>query len=356
MRIWILLLLWSLVGGPARADIEWLPEAQPLIELVALPGGGAPAHKGGHAGAYAALVAKTRARWVDPARAFFQGIVPKGLPTRVVYPFGGGDLVGALATYPQATEITTLSLEAAGDPRFLNGTRGRSLDGLLARFRDAFKWFLYNAHSKTTVLGSISGREVPGQMMFWFAGLAMLDYEPISLRYFKLGVDGAPEYFDREKGGDERFDNAELRFRKRGSPDAPVITYRHLRANLDDTNWKRRADLRAHLDAKGRIAAMTKAASFLLWSSEFSGIRDYLLAHADWMISDATGIPPRLAAPAGFQQTTYGRFDGPCLSAGQADVDAFKKLWKSQPERPLSFRYGYPDAKRQNHMMVMYKK
>lgn len=356
MRLWILLTLLTLVGGPARADIEWLPEARPLIELTALPAGGAHAHKGDHAKRFADLVAKTRGKWVDPARAFFPTIVPRGLPTRVVYPFGGGDLIGALATYPDASEITTMSLEAAGDVRVLSGARGRALDPLLAKFRDAFKWFLYNAHSKTTVMGSISGREVPGQLLFWFAGLAMLDYEPISLRYFQLAADGAPVYHDREKGGDERFDNAELQFRKRGSPDAPVITYRHLRANLDDTSWKRRADLRAHLLAKGRIAAMTKAASFLLWSSEFSGIRDYLLAQADWMVSDATGIPPRLAAPAGFTQTTYGAFDGPCLGASQTDVEAFRKLWKSQPARPLSFRYGYPDSKRQNHLMVTARK
>lgn len=353
MRLLLLLAILALVGGPARADIEWLPEAQPLIELTALPGGATHTHKSDHARRFAELVAKTRTKWVDPARAFFPAIVPKALPTRIVYPFGGGDLVGALATYPGATEITTMSLEAAGDARVLSGTRGRALEPLLAKFRDAFRWFLYNAHSKTTVMGSISGREVPGQLLFWFAGLAMLDYEPLSLRYFKLAADGTPEYYHREKGGDERFDNAELQFRKRNTPDAPVITYRHLRANLDDTNWKRRADLRAHLLAKGRIAAMTKAASFLLWSAEFSGIRDYLLAQADWMVSDATGIPPRLAGPAGFVQTTYGKFEGPCLGASQTDVEAFRKLWKGQPERGLPFRYGYPDSKRQNHLMVM---
>ena len=362
MRLWVGFAMLALVAGPgplarALADTEWLGEARPLIELVSLPKPGTPPVSE-HAKRFAELVARTRSRWVDPARAFFPGIVPKGLPPRVVYPFGGGDLVGALATYPEATEITTLSLEPAGDVRVFSAARGlsrtdKALEPLLAKFRDAFRWFLYNAHSKTTVMGSISGRAVPGQLLFWFAELAMLDYEPVSLKYFKLAPDGAPVYQTREAGGDERFDNAELQFRKRGDAAAPVITYRHLRANLDDTHWKQRADLRAHLAAKGRISAMTKAASFLLWSSEFSGIRDYLLANADFMVSDATGIPPRLAGPAGFTQTTYGRFAGPCLSAGQTDSDAFRKLWASQPQRPLPFRYGYPDAKRQNHMMTM---
>ncbi len=36
------------------------------------------------------------------------------LPEAVVYPFGGGDLLSALAAYPDAAEYTTLSLELAG--------------------------------------------------------------------------------------------------------------------------------------------------------------------------------------------------------------------------------------------------
>ena len=45
---------------------------------------------------------------------------------------------------------------------------------------------------------------------------------------------------------------------------------------------------------------MTKAASFLLWYDDFAKIRDYLLQHVAWMISDASGIPPSYAEPAGF--------------------------------------------------------
>ena len=40
-------------------------------------------------------------------------------PKTVVYPFGGGDLMSALVAFPDATEITTISLELAGDPRRL---------------------------------------------------------------------------------------------------------------------------------------------------------------------------------------------------------------------------------------------
>ena len=55
-------------------------------------------------------------RYFEPAATFFADKRPAGLPTTVVYPFGGGDLMSALVTYPDARDITTISLEHAGDP------------------------------------------------------------------------------------------------------------------------------------------------------------------------------------------------------------------------------------------------
>src|SRR5204862_7149950 len=105
------------------------------------------------------------------------------------------------------------------------------------------------------------------------------------------------------------FADLELTFRRRGESGPPRI-YRHLQANLADKVLATTPGVMAHLEAKGRVAAMTKAASYLLWSPAFKRIRDYLLAHADWMISDSTGIPPAFAGPAGFEQETWGRFTG----------------------------------------------
>ena len=40
----------------------------------------------------------------------------------------------------------------------------------------------------------------------------------------------------------------------------------------------------------GEVAAITKAASYLLWRGDFSRIRDYLLDNMVWMVSDSSGI------------------------------------------------------------------
>src|SRR5207237_10921195 len=98
-----------------------------------------------------------------------------------------------------------------------------------------------------------------------------------------------------------------------------------------------------NLEAKCKISAMTKAASYLLWRQQFSKIRGYLLGHMEFMVSDSTGIPPQFAKPAGFVQDTYGVFEASFLNANTEINNEFRSLWKSEPPRPLPFRYGYID-------------
>jgi hypothetical protein len=72
------------------------------------------------------------------------------------------------------------------------------------------------------------------------------------------------------------------------------------------------------------------------------------------MISDASGIPPSYADPGGFELVTYGDFTGPYFVIDDKNTRGqFIKLWKAQPHRDLPFRFGYPDADKHNHLMIM---
>ena len=115
-------------------------------------------------------------------------------------------------------------------------------------------------------------------------------------------------------------------------------------------------ELLEHLKAKGKVSTMTKAASHLLWDDgHFATIRDYLATHTDWMISDTTGFPPRIAAKYGFVQDFYGAFEWPepFGTVNNSDATAIHEAFKSAT--PISFRYGYPDPKSHGHIVVTHK-
>jgi hypothetical protein len=225
--------------------------------------------------------------------------------------------------------------------------------------------------STTENMMDLQRGDIPGQLAFFLVALAIHDQEPVGLRYFRLEPDGEVHYLDEQEIADIEdelakhlsqrwkspdfsvaFSNVELTFRPKNQPDAPLRVHRHIAANLLDGPLSADPRVLKYLEKRGRMTAMTKAASYTLWNPNFSRIRTHLLENMAFMISDSTGIPPQYAAPAHFVQETYGSFAGPFLDANSRDADDFRELWRSQPTRALPFRYGYLDAERRPHLLV----
>lgn len=323
-----------------------------------------------HCKKMANLYAGFRKKWSSKAEPFIAELRPKDAPKTVVYPFGGGDLSSALVTFPDATEITTISLEHAGDPTRLAALSPKQLKKQLSSWRFFIGKLLYNSDSESVKLQQMERGPLPGQLSFHIMGAAVMGYEPVGLRFFRLEADGSISYYSdaeiaelegsrakRKKGNwtdtdwSVAYSNMELHLRKAGDPNAPVVTHRHFAANLDNTGFDG-SPLEKHLEAKGKVSAMTKAASYLMWMNRFSAIRGYLATHLAWMASDTSGIPPRHAAAAGLEQETYGRFTGTMMPTNKTDQAAFVRLFKKQGSRKLKFRYGYRDHEDRPHLVI----
>lgn len=315
--------------------------------------------------------AEFKRQWIDVAMPYIAKLEPAGLPKEIVYPFGGGDLMTALATFPDGTTYTTISLEIAADIRRVDTITPKKLDAELALNRLHLGKLFDKVHSRTINLDIESRSDLPGEIVFSLVGLALYGFEPVSVRYFKIQPDGTLRYLTaadietmekadaaKKKSAMETqediFGDVEIQFRKLGDPNAPIKTFRHIAANLDDKHMKADPSLIKHLEAKGKISAMTKAASHCLWSDDFSIIRQYLTDHMVWMISDTTGITPKVAAKTGFVQDTYGIMEWPSAFGfvDNKNAEDMRKLWKTNPQHDLPFRYGYPDRDHHGNMMV----
>ena len=314
-----------------------------------------------------------RRAYLARAKPFLAALRPSDLPDTVIYPFGGGDLLAALTTYPDARRITTLSLELSGDPRRISTLDNARLDQSLELVDRNVGGLLTANDSTTKALMDTQQGDLPGQLSYFLVALAVHGFEPVALRYFRVEADGTLHYYTaaeisalearvaHARHGEwtspdfsEAFANSELVFRPVGSQ-GPLRIHRHIGANLSNRYLKKNPGILLYLQSQGKVAAMTKAASYCLWNARFSRIRNYLLANMVFMISDATGIPPEFARQAGFIQETYGSFHGAmCFDdCPSTEYDTqFQDLWASQPQRKLDFRYGYVDAKRSDQLLV----
>jgi len=367
-------------AAPGEPAADFTAEAKLLFDVVSCQGKTPPGFDAKAIAAFCAkqkkAIAAYRDGYLPKASAFLGKLRPAGLPTTVVYPFGGGDLLSALTTYPDARNVTTMSLEHAGDPRRLAAVKtAAELAESLEVVRATSAGLLYANDSKTENLMKGQRGEIPGQLAFFMTALAVHGYEPVSLKFFRIEPDGKLHYLTRsdiaaaEKESarllrkqwtapdfSPAFSNSELVFVKKGEdPKTQARMHRHIAADLSDGALAKSPGILKHLAAKGSISAMTKAASYLLWRDDFSKIRDLLLAQMVFMISDSTGIPPRYATRAGFVQETYGTYEKAFLDASPAVDAEFVKLWESQPKRAQPIRYGYIDRAQHYHLMVTRK-
>jgi hypothetical protein len=315
-------------------------------------------------------IQRFRAAYFERHRAWFASVVPQEHRT-VVYPFGGGDLISALVAFPEATEITTISLEQAGDPRRLRRLRPAQLEASLGALRAEIGGLISVGSNTSANLSAQQRNELPGQVSSFLLGLVAGGYEPVAMRYFTIDQSGELRYLEqadidaldarRSKrlkhdwdapSFSEAFQHVELQYRRPG--EATVRVHRHIAWNLGDDYLKRHPQLLRHLEKKGKVVMLTKGASYLLWRGDFSLIRNYMLASLSWMLSDSTGIPPALARAAGMVQEPYGSYSGAFLEGAQGNPadDGFLELWRKGPRRPLPFRFGYVDKDGAGHLVV----
>lgn len=365
-------------SASGAAGRDFIDEARILYRVVACAGDAPiPAHLDvkvvtTHCNLLDQRKANYRQRYVTAAREFIAQLRPEGLPGTVVYPFGGGDLISALVAYPDARDITTISLEHGGDPRRINELGSVELANSLRSFRLEIGGMLEVSNNTSVNLSASHLNPLPAQLSSFLVGLAVHDFEPVSVRYFTIAADGSLQYLDdaalqsleqqqaaqlkpdwQRPNFSTAYSNVEIQFRERGAVSgAPVRVHRHIAANLADAHLPEDGPLLRHLRAKGRVSAMTKAASYLLWRNDFAHIRDYLLGHMDFMISDSTGIPPFYARQAGMEQIPLGRFQQSFLNAPERHNQDFQALWAQRPFRRLPFRFGYVDAARQAHLLI----
>ena len=183
--------LWAAQAERTQGE-DFAAEAKLLYRVVACSGNAAlpanldPQIVDRHCQPLKARMERYRRVYLARAKPFLAALRPSGLPDTVVYPFGGGDLLAALTTYPDARRITTLSLELSGDPRRITKIDNKRLDQSLDLVDHNVGGLLAANDSTSETLMDTQQGDLPGQLSYFLVALAVHGFEPVSLRYFHV--------------------------------------------------------------------------------------------------------------------------------------------------------------------------
>jgi hypothetical protein len=262
----------------------------------------------------------------------------------MLYPFSGPDFLNAYAFFPDYPRYIFFSLERPGTMPDLESVTpvqfAKLLGDVRGAFRDIFErnYFITDYMNKQLTTPWVRGTVPVMTTMMALMNLRVVRIEPIDL---------FPELT-----------------RTYGAPDATVHPRRIMRAvRIDFVGANGGVPQQLYyfsIDAADKAlefypgfldwvaqhrpaAALLKSASYLLHDNQFEKTRNMILATADFVVQDDTGIPYRFLGQEPWHVRLYGRYSRPTMKGlrygYQPDLET---AYKSKPDLPeLPFPFGY---------------
>ena len=244
----------------------------------------------------------------------------------VFYMFSGPDFLYASIFFPLSSNYVLAGLEPIGNVPDLTQIRPEVLHENLVSLRISMNSILRFQYFITKEMRTDLGRgNISGTLPILYVFLARLGYTIVDVTHMNSPAEGVKITFS---GGEQ------------------TQTLYYFKTDLSGGNS---AFLR-WCAARGPGLSLLKAASFLMHSDGFSGVRNFLLQNSRVIIQDDSGIPLR-AFPKGWKVNCYGRY----VPHG----DEFQKYYQpdlaalvGQNEMPLGFAFGYHWQKEDGLLML----
>lgn len=260
-----------------------------------------------------------------------------GSPRTLVYPFGGPDLLHAVAMFPNTSTYVLLGLEPAGGLPALESQDPGQVLAALQRLGKSMDTQLKIGYFITKDMrGDLTGGPLPGVTPILLASIGLMNGTVEDVQ----GINA---------GGRQGID---IRFRL---PDGDSRRAIYVSGDLSNGGFS--GGFRSWVGGFGGSVAYFKAASYLMHDSGFTSVRDQILSQSKAIVQDDSGIPYRNFAN-GWDVRLFGSYEAPIeLFAKHQQNDlkaAYDAIGGSGPGIP--FGSGYHVRSSNANLQVALKK
>jgi len=263
----------------------------------------------------------------------------------LLYPFSGPDFVNAYALFPDADTYIFFSLEPPGEVPPLRNLDERQLAGLFGDLRAALNdlvalnFFITPNMKEKLQTDELQGTVPVMLAMMGLLGLEVDTVEPFdpwperTAQYSATTSKSGPQPALLEKGVRITFSNPHTARRQ-------LLVY--IALDVSDAQLRYYPEFLPWLQSFKQPTVLLKSASYLLHGEHFRHLRKALLADANVIVQDDTGLPFKAVRDAGFQVELFGQYEHPVkLFEGRYQSDLEEAYAKSGNTDPLPFPFGY---------------
>lgn len=334
MKRFLFLLLLALSAGPAFAQRATLDETARFLAGIPVGGPLAPLT---HDPEWIDHARKLDSAWtkkdylqIRPIRAWMLANAPEvyAADNTVYYMFGGPDFLYANLFYPQAKTYILAGLEPVGTVPDLNqmdiGAVRTDLNALRASMHTVLQTHYFITKD---MRAELTRPNLGGTLPILYVFLARLNCTVLDTTYVRNPAEGVKITFTTRGGAPQTLYYFKTDLSGGGSP---------------FLKW---------CATQGPGVSLLKAASYLMHTEGFSGVRNFLLNNSRVIIQDDSGIPLK-AFPKTWKVDLYGRYvpHEEFLKYQQPDLAA---LYNQEPPPPeLGFAFGYHWQKARGLLML----
>lgn len=233
------------------------------------------------------------------------------------YMFSGPDFLYAYTFFPDANTYILAGLEPVGQVPDLSRMNADTLNADLSALRNAMSTLLITHYFVTEEMKSELGRSnLNGTIPILYVFLARLGCSVLDTAYVHSPAEGVRITFSRNGRSQTLF---------------------YFKTDLSGGN----SGFLRWCAARGPGVSLIKAASYLMHGEGFSGVRNFLLEHSNFIVQDDSGIPLH-AFGKNWTLEFYGRFIPHGEKFGKYDQQALAEIYRRNPPPPeLGFAFGY---------------
>jgi hypothetical protein len=266
----------------------------------------------------------------------------------MLYMFSGPDFLYANAFFPKATTYVLSGLEPVGTVPDLAAMRGRvalTLHQLRASLSTILSYSFFITHNMRSDLriGRLTGTLPILYVFLARSGNTIQEVTPV-----RLDPEGA-----LHSGVDPVRGNAtsgvKIVFT---SSDGEVRTLYYFNTDLSNDGVRSSRFLK-FCETLGPGDSLIKSASYLLHSSGFSIVRDFLLAKSAVVVQDDSGIPLAYYDPQKWDLQSFGHYRGPIATFGSRYQPKYAVFFRNS--RPMDFGVGYRWRPHESNLLLAVK-
>jgi hypothetical protein len=262
------------------------------------------------------------------------------------YMFSGPDFLYADAFYSRATTYVLSALEPVGSvpdlERLPRGGIGAALHNVERSLGSvlSFSFFITKQMKTDLHAGQLGGTLPILYVLLARSGKTIREVSAIALD------DRGAAYFGNEKPGPNATRGVRIIF---AGDDGAERTLYYFSTDLSNSGVKVSGFLKfcATL-APGN--SLIKSASYLLYSGNFSTVRNFLLANSATIIQDDSGIPLAYYSPKRWRLFPFGRYAGPIDEFPGRYQEEYAELFRRS--QPMDFGIGYRWRARESNLLL----